>query len=112
LEVFNIGAFGQAAGPGRAPKGTGRPGYAPGDLLKLYIYGYLNRVRSSRRLLADAGLNRHRAGVVADGQHHLHRVAAAPPNLLATGVVKPGGLVFVDTSGEQKSAENQCEESR
>ncbi len=31
-------------------KATGRPGYAPGDLLKLYIYGYLNRVRSSRRL--------------------------------------------------------------
>jgi transposase len=29
---------------------TRRPGYAPGDLLKLYIYGYLNRVRSSRRL--------------------------------------------------------------
>jgi len=27
---------------------TGRPPYAPGDLLKLYIYGYLNRVRSSR----------------------------------------------------------------
>jgi hypothetical protein len=32
-----------------APKTTGRPGYAPGDLLKHYIYGYLNRVRSSRR---------------------------------------------------------------
>jgi transposase len=32
------------------PKATGRPGYAPGDLLKLYIYGYLNRVRSRRRL--------------------------------------------------------------
>ncbi|TDU62067.1 transposase [Prosthecobacter fusiformis] len=29
---------------------TGRPGYAPGDLLKLYLYGYLNRVRSSREL--------------------------------------------------------------
>ena len=28
------------------PQSTGRPGYAPGDLLKLYIYGYLNRVRS------------------------------------------------------------------
>ena len=27
------------------PKETGRPGYAPTDLLKLYIYGYLNRVR-------------------------------------------------------------------
>jgi transposase len=35
------------------PKVTGRPGYAPADLLKLYIYGYLNRVRSSRRLEAD-----------------------------------------------------------
>jgi transposase len=33
-----------------AAKATGRPGYALGDLLKLYIYGYLNRVRSSRRL--------------------------------------------------------------
>src|SRR5260221_12283222 len=30
----------------------GRPPYAPGDLLKLYVYGYLNRVRSSRRLEA------------------------------------------------------------
>ena len=32
------------------PKDTGRPGYDPADLLKLYIYGYVNRVRSSRRL--------------------------------------------------------------
>jgi transposase len=31
-------------------KETGRPGYAPGDLLRLYLYGYLNRVRSSRLL--------------------------------------------------------------
>jgi hypothetical protein len=38
-------------------KGTGRPGYAPGDLLKLYIYGYLNRVRSSRRLEAECHRN-------------------------------------------------------
>ena len=29
---------------------TGRPPYQPADLLKLYIYGYLNRIRSSRRL--------------------------------------------------------------
>jgi transposase len=35
------------------PEATGRPGYAPGDLLRLYIYGYLNRVRSSRRLEAE-----------------------------------------------------------
>lgn len=32
------------------PKETGRPPHDPGDLLRLYIYGYLNRVRSSRRL--------------------------------------------------------------
>src|ERR1700757_3789840 len=40
-----------------APKATGRPGYAPGDLLKLYLYGYLNRVRSSRRLEAECHRN-------------------------------------------------------
>ena len=38
-------------------KATGRPGYAPKDLLKLYIYGYLNRVRSSRRLEAETHRN-------------------------------------------------------
>ncbi len=36
---------------------TGRPPYAPGALLKLYVYGYVNRVRSSRRLEAEAGRN-------------------------------------------------------
>ena len=40
-----------------AAKATGRPGYDPGDLLKLYIYGYLNRVRSSRRLEAETHRN-------------------------------------------------------
>ena len=34
------------------PNETGRPGYHPADLLKLYIYGYLNRVRSSITLLS------------------------------------------------------------
>lgn len=32
------------------PNKTGRPSYEPGDLLRLYVYGYLNRIRSSRRL--------------------------------------------------------------
>ena len=36
---------------------SGRPSYAPDDLLKLYIYGYLNRVRSSRRLAAETHRN-------------------------------------------------------
>ena len=39
------------------PAETGRPPYAPGDLLKLYVYGYLNRVRSSRLLEREAQHN-------------------------------------------------------
>jgi len=39
------------------PQSTGRPGYHPGVLLKLYIYGYLNRVASSRHLECEAGRN-------------------------------------------------------
>jgi len=39
------------------PRVTGRPGNAPPDLLKLDIYGYLNRVRSSRRLEAETHRN-------------------------------------------------------
>jgi transposase len=39
------------------PKDTGRPAYHPSVLLKLYIYGYLNRVQSSRRLECEAGRN-------------------------------------------------------
>jgi transposase len=37
--------------------GTGRPGYDPRDLLKLYLYGYLHQVRSSRRLEAECRRN-------------------------------------------------------
>jgi len=39
------------------PNDTGRPRYNPKDLLKLYIYGYMNRVRSSRRLEAETKRN-------------------------------------------------------
>ena len=39
------------------PADTGRPGYHPGTLLKIYIYGYLNRVQSSRRLEREAQRN-------------------------------------------------------
>ena len=42
---------------GVAPEATGRPSYHPAGLLKLYIYGYLNRVQSSRRLEREAGRN-------------------------------------------------------
>ena len=39
------------------PEATGRPGYAPGTLLKLYVYGYLNRIQSSRRLERETQRN-------------------------------------------------------
>ena len=39
------------------PRETGRPSYHPSVLLNLYIYGYLNRVQSSRRLEREAGRN-------------------------------------------------------
>ena len=42
---------------GLDPEATGRPSYHPSVLLKLYIYGYLNRVQSSRRLEREAGRN-------------------------------------------------------
>jgi transposase len=58
IDAFVDGLDLAAAGFARVvPEATGRPGYAPGDLLKLYIYGYLNRVRSSRRLEAETRRN-------------------------------------------------------
>src|SRR5471032_3069863 len=58
IDVFVEGLDLVEAGFGRVqPKATGRPGYAPRDLLKLYIYGNLNRVRSSRRLDAECHRN-------------------------------------------------------
>ena len=58
IDAFVDGLDLAAAGFCRVrPKETGRPGYAPADLLKLYIYGYLNRIRSSRRLEAETHRN-------------------------------------------------------
>ncbi len=58
IDAFVDGLDLAAAGFARVqPKETGRPSYDPADLLKLYIYGYLNRVRSSRRLEAETHRN-------------------------------------------------------
>lgn len=46
--------LGELGFDGVAPEATGRPSYHPSVLLKLYIYGYLNRVQSSRRLEREA----------------------------------------------------------
>ena len=42
---------------GVVPETTGRPAYHPATLLKIYLYGYLNRVQSSRRLEREAQRN-------------------------------------------------------
>lgn len=54
VDAVDLGALGfEGADAAR----TGRPGYHPAALLKLYVYGYLNRVPSSRRLEREAGRN-------------------------------------------------------
>jgi transposase len=54
VELLDLGDLGFARVD---PKATGRPAYHPSVLLKLYIYGYLNAVQSSRRLEREAGRN-------------------------------------------------------
>lgn len=54
VDSLDLGDLGFA---GVTPSATGRPAYHPAVLLKLYIYGYLNRVQSSRRLEREAGRN-------------------------------------------------------
>jgi transposase len=54
VEALDLGNLGFN---GVDPQATGRPSYHPSVLLKLYIYGYHNRVQSSRRLEREAGRN-------------------------------------------------------
>ena len=54
VDELDLGGLGFG---GVEPQATGRPAYHPSVLLKLYIYGYLNRVQSSRRLEREAGRN-------------------------------------------------------
>lgn len=58
IEVFVDGLDMAGLGFGRSvPASTGRPGYDPRDLLKLYVWGYFNEVRSSRRLERECRRN-------------------------------------------------------
>ena len=54
VETLDLGELGFR---GVDPAAIGRPSCHPSVLLKLYIYGYLNRVQSSRRLEREAGRN-------------------------------------------------------
>src|ERR1700732_1400494 len=58
IDAFVYGLDVNGLGFGRSiPAPTGRPPYDPRDLLKLYIYGYLNEVRSSRRVERECSRN-------------------------------------------------------
>jgi transposase len=54
IDELDLAALGFA---GVVPEATGRPSYHPATLLKIYLYGYLNRVQSSRRLEREAQRN-------------------------------------------------------
>lgn len=54
VDALDLGSLGF---DGVTPAVTGRPGYHPATLLKIHIYGYLNRVPSSRRLEREAQRN-------------------------------------------------------
>jgi len=54
VDMLDLAELGFA---GVEPAETGRPAYHPSTLLRLYVYGYLNRVQSSRRLECEAGRN-------------------------------------------------------
>lgn len=53
IEMLDLGALGFHI----EPEPTGRPGYHPGVMLRIYIYGYLNQIQSSRRLERECGRN-------------------------------------------------------
>jgi len=79
---------------GVAPEVTGRPSYHPAVLLKLYIYGYLNRVQSSRRLEREALRN-------VEVMWLLGRLAPDPRRLLTSAriMAAPSDKFAPDLSG-------------
>ena len=73
-----------------APKVTGRPGYAPGDFLKLYIYGYLNRVQSSRRGGVPSQHRGHLAAAYAEAR------TSRPSRTSGVAITVPSNRCFVN----------------
>lgn len=53
VDALDLGALGFNV----VPEVTGRPGYHPATMLKIYVYGYLNQIQSSRRLEGECGRN-------------------------------------------------------
>ena len=53
IDALNLGELGFDV----VPEATGRPGYHPALMLKIYVYGYLNQIQSSRKLERECGRN-------------------------------------------------------
>ncbi len=84
------------------PADTGRPGYDPRDLLKLYLYGYLHQLRSSRRLEAECRRNVELMGLLGrlypDHKsiaefHRIHRDAVAAAGAQLVRFAQSAGLI-------------------
>src|SRR5215218_6339806 len=58
-----------------AHKSEGRPPFAPAVLLKLYLYGYLNKIRSSRKLEKECSRNRELEWLLQGLQPNYHTIA-------------------------------------
>jgi transposase len=54
VDTLDLGALGFG---GVVPEATGRPAYHPGSMLKIYVYGYINQIASSRRLERETQRN-------------------------------------------------------
>ena len=106
-----------------AAKKTGRPGYGPADLLKLYVYGYINR--AIQPAAGGEGPSQHRSHLAAAAQRHLRtigdlrRVSGRPssrysaswhilcrqPDLFVESFLRS---IFVHQCGEQQASQLQA----
>jgi len=79
---------------------TGRPPYDPGDLLRLYLYGYLNRVRSSRGLDDCAGIINLRT-LTADSSYAVEGLAfsTTPVDIFPSRTASSADTVTISSGG-------------
>lgn len=90
IAELDLSELGFAAAP------TGRPGYSPATMLKLYLYGYLNQVQSSRWLEREAGRNIELMWLTGELGSRCSRVGSSDegvrrsePSTLSSGMMPP-----------------------
>ena len=83
---------------GVEPEATGRPAYHPRTLLKIYVYGYLNRVQSSRRLERECQRNIEPCGLNQSCARMTRRRVFTQPRSGATDFLSPRWVRFTPKS--------------